>query len=366
MATLNTVFWAIVVLGVLIFVHELGHFLVARWAGVRVLVFSLGFGPRLFSWRPGGANATEYQLALVPLGGYVKMLGESGDEDEPELTERERPFSFGAKPVGHRFAIVAAGPLFNVLFALMAVIPIYLMGVNELLPVIGKVQPGMPAESAGLQIGDRILKIDGVGVERWDQFSRTVQGSGGRRLVLTVERGAGEALEISVQPQVQQIPNLFGEPVVTALIGVSPDGSSVVVRYGVLDSVMKGAEKTWWMVDLTLTSIWKLVTGVVPANQIGGPVMIAELAGKSAAMGLSNLLFFMALISINLAILNLLPVPVLDGGHLLFLAVEKLKGAPLGETAQQWAGRFGMAFLGGLMLFALYNDLARLFTGSTE
>ncbi|MBF0161445.1 MAG: RIP metalloprotease RseP [Magnetococcales bacterium] len=352
----HTVFWAIVVLGVLIFVHELGHFLVARLHGVRVLVFSLGFGPRLYGWRDKN-NGTDYRLSAIPLGGYVKMLGES---DEEPVAPEEMPHAFYAKKVWPRMMIVAAGPAFNVLFAFLALTGAYLTGVGELLPVVGVVSPKTPAAAAGLQVGDRITYLDDQPIHRWQTFSSQIKASDGKPLTLTVER-AGRTLLIKVTPELRETRNIFGESVRLPLIGVGPGETLEVVRYGLGEAMLKGWQQTWSMTLLTLTSTWKLLTQVISADQIGGPLMIADLAGKAAAQGSSNLLFFMALISVNLAILNLLPVPVLDGGHLLFFSIEAILGRPLGESVQMLANRVGMTLLLVLMVWALKNDLTRYF-----
>lgn len=356
---LSTVFWALVVLGVLIFVHELGHFLAARWLGVKVLVFSLGFGRRLAGWKDG--DGTEYVLSAIPLGGYVKMLGESPDDEEP-VPAAEQHRTFGAKGVGARSAIVFAGPLFNFLFAVVALSAIHMVGVEELLPVVGKVTEEMPAAAAGLQPGDRILAIDAVEVTRWEQLSRQIKASDGRALTLAVER-AGRAFQLTVQPVSREVPNIFGEPTRTVMIGIAPDYDAVeTVKYGVVQALALGLEQTWRMIDLTLTSVWKMLTQVVGADQIGGPLLIADLAGKSASQGASSLLTFMALISVNLGILNLFPVPVLDGGHLLYFGIEAIKGSPVSEKARMIGMRVGMALLGSLMILAFYNDIVRIFT----
>ena len=352
----HTVFWAIIVLGVLIFVHELGHFLVARLHGVRVMVFSLGFGPRIFGWQ-GKNSRTEYQLSAIPLGGYVKMLGES---TEDEIPPEDLPHAFYSKNVWRRTNIVFAGPAFNFLFAFVALVLAYMVGVGELLPVVGALSPGMPAEVAGLQVGDRITYVDEQAVTRWKTFSDSIKQSEGQSITLTVERD-GKALMVSVIPQIRETKNLLGETVLLPLIGVGPGNLIEEVVYSPLEALQKGWEQTWSMTTLTVTSVWKLVTQVVPADQIGGPLMIADLAGKAANQGVSNLLFFMALISINLGILNLLPIPVLDGGHLLFFLIEAAKGTPVGEKFQLFAYRTGMTLLFLLMAWALKNDLARFF-----
>ena len=353
---LHTTFWAIVVLGVLIFVHELGHFLVARFHGVRVLVFSLGFGPKIYGWH-SKTSGTEYRLSLIPLGGYVKMLGESSEDEVPP---EEMAQAFHAKGVWPRTGIVFAGPAFNFVFAFFALTMAYLSGVGELLPVMGTISPGMPAEAAGLQTGDRITYVDEQPIYRWRTFSETIKASEGRSLTFTVER-ADTSFVVSIQPQIRETKNLFGETILQPLVGVAPQGAMEMVSYGALEAVSKGWEQTWSMTTLTLTSVWKLLTQVVPADQIGGPLMIADLAGRAANQGSSNLLFFMALISVNLGILNLLPIPVLDGGHLMFFMIEAAKGSPVGETFQMLAHRVGMTLLILLMVWALKNDVTRYF-----
>ena len=353
----HTLFWAAVVLGVLIFVHELGHFLIARFFGVRVLVFSLGFGPRIGGWR-GKKSGTEYQLSLIPLGGYVKMLGESDDE---ELSEEDMKYAFHTKPVGPRTAIVFAGPFFNFLFAIVALSVAFMVGVGEMLSEVGSLSPGMPAQEAGLKVGDRITYIDDQPISRWQTLSEMVKASDGQPMVFTVERD-GKAFQVSMQPKMREVKNMFGELVRFPLIGIGPGGASEQVSYGLLEALDKGFQQAWSMTHLTVTSIWKLITQVVSADQIGGPLMIADLAGKTASQGTSNLLFFMALISINLGILNLLPIPVLDGGHLFFFMIEAIKGSPVSENVQVLANKVGMGLLLLLMAWALKNDLTRYFS----
>ncbi len=355
---MNTVFWAIVVLGVLIFVHELGHFLVARLFGVRVLVFSLGFGPKIAKWckEEGG---TEYCLSAVPLGGYVKMLGESDEEDEP-VTAENAPYAFSNKGVWQRFGIVFAGPAFNFVFAFFVLIVAFMIGVGEVLPVVGSVTSGMPAATMGVQVGDRILAINDQPVTRWELLSQAIKKADGGPMNFTIQRGE-QALLLTIKPQVREMINIFGEKVQTNLIGIGPADSVIMVSYDLGDAWRRGAEQTWNMSEMIITGVWKLLTRAVSADQIGGPLMIAEMAGKTAEQGVSSLLFFMALISINLGILNLLPIPILDGGHLLFFLIEAIKGSPVSDRIRMESSRVGMFLLILLMVWAMKNDLTRMF-----
>jgi regulator of sigma E protease len=355
---MTTLFWALVVLGVLIFVHELGHFLVARYFGVRVLIFSLGFGPRLGGWRD--ESGTEYQISAIPLGGYVKMLGESDDEENP-LAQEDMTKSFANKGVWQRFSIVFAGPAFNFIFAFFALSVAFMVGVGESLPTVGSVTEGMPAATAGIKAGDRVTFIGEKPIESWNELSSTIKKSDGGPLMFTVDRD-GEVFQLTITPQVKEVVDLFGEPVKFPLIGITPSGAQRKVHYSPMEAISMGAVQSWRMIDLTVTSIWKLITQVVSPDQIGGPLMIAEMAGKTASQGTSNLLFFMALISINLGILNLLPIPILDGGHLFFFLIEALKGSPVSDTVQGVASRIGMGLLILLMVWALKNDLMRIFS----
>ncbi|MBF0610998.1 MAG: RIP metalloprotease RseP [Magnetococcales bacterium] len=352
---MQTVFWAIIALGLLIFVHELGHFLVARLMGVRVLVFSLGFGPTL--WSRVGESGTEYRIASVPLGGYVKMLGE-GDDETP-LTDENLSYSFSHKSVGARSAIIFAGPLGNFLFALVAMIVIHLNGVDIIPPVIGKLSTDMPAIQAGVQVGDRIVAIDGHPVERWETLKELISNAQNDMLQLTITRD-GKELEIALRPVVKELPNIFGEPTRMSVIGISPARETERIVFPPWQAVVEGSIATWRIMDLTVQGIWKLLTRVVPADQIGGPILIAEMAGKAAEVGATSFLYFLAFVSINLGILNLLPIPVLDGGHLLFNIIEIVKGSPADAKTRDYAIRVGIALMLGLMTFALYNDLFRL------
>jgi len=441
----------IVTIGVLVTIHEFGHFWVAKRLGVKVLRFSVGFGRPLWR-RRGGADGTEYVIAAIPLGGYVKML----DEREIEVPAAERHRAFNRQSVGRRIAVVAAGPVFNFLFAIVAYALMFMIGVTGVRPVVGQVETDSLAAEAGFQAMDEIRAVDNTPVRTWEQASmtlldealeegvvdvsvRTEDGSNvqrnldlrdtrkvlaegslfdklgiqpwrptadmivdrvaegsaaaqaglregdrivaadGRRLqdwqawvdyvrqrpgeaiVLTVERGQG-SLELSVRPEpVEEDGERIGR------IGVYPkidrqalDAMRVTVRYGPLESVGRGMEKMWDVSTLTLRVLWNLVLGQASVKTLSGPLSIAEYAGVSATIGMAAFLSFLALVSVSLGVLNLLPIPVLDGGHLLYYLIELAKGSPLSEEAQAVGQRIGLVLLAALMALVLYNDLTRL------
>ena len=351
---------AIVVLGVLIFVHELGHFVVAKLSGVRVLVFSLGFGPKIFGVRFG---ETDYILSAIPLGGYVKMLGEgkADEEDEVELTEEEMKSSYANKSPWKRLAIIVAGPLTNILFAALVFSAVYLFGVPSLVPVIGEVNYEMPAYSAGFKAGDKIISIDGKKIETWEDLSKMVRSSGGRELEITFERN-GEIQRTRVVPKKVESKDLFGEPVVNYVIGITASGKTKIDHYQPGEALIQGINETWKVAYLTVVGFIKMIERVIPAKDLGGPIMIAQMAGQHAKAGLLSLLYFMGIISVNLGILNLFPIPILDGGHLMFILIEIIRGRPLSPRKIEIAQQFGMFLLISLMIFVFYNDLARIFS----
>ncbi len=351
---------AIIVLGVLIFVHELGHFLVAKFCGVRVLKFSLGFGPKLCGIRFGD---TEYLISTIPLGGYVKMLGEgkSDDDDESELAEADKPFSYEYKGPWQRLAIIIAGPLANILFAAVIFSVVYLFGVPSLSPVIGQVNREMPAFAAGLQPGDKVVMINGKKIEEWEQISSAVRTSGGAALDIDYERD-NTLYRVQIVPQRVENKNIFGENEVSYLIGITASGETVVKHYRPGEALLHGLTETWNISYLTVMGFIKMIERVVPAKDLGGPIMIAQMAGQSAKAGFLSLLYFMGIISVNLGILNLFPVPVLDGGHLLFITLELILGRPVKKVAIERAQQVGFFLLLSLMVFVFYNDLARIFS----
>jgi regulator of sigma E protease len=444
---------AVVALGVLIFIHELGHFLVAKAVGVGVERFSLGFGPRLWSVRRG---ETEYCVSIVPLGGYVKMVGEEAHGEDVIHPATSGPLpdpgkSFATKPLLTRFLIVFAGPgmnfvlaaaIFSVVFAvvgspdfptevgrvpadgaaaqgglhprdrIVAVdgVPVRYWGEIEervlhsngrsltltveregqrrdlsltsrkvsvrnafgdpdevwslgmspyLPPVVGEVQLGMPAAEAGIEARDRIVALDGQPIETWDELAETISKRPGEPMTLTIER-AGSRLDVSVTPRAMTEKDPLGHETTVGRIGIARGASPIYRRSDPVSAVGKGVERTWDVTALTAVSIWKLLTGAIPASNIGGPLQISMVAGQQAQQGLVSYAFFVALISVNLGILNLLPVPMLDGGHLLFFAIEAVLGRPLSMRKREIAQQIGLALLMLLMVFALFNDITRM------
>ena len=320
---LTTIFATAIVLGILVFVHELGHFILAKKLGVGILKFSLGFGPKLIGKKIG---ETEYQIAVFPLGGFVKPLGEDPQE---EIKEEDRHRSLWAQPIWKRALIIGAGPFFNFFLAAVLFSSINLFGIPYYPSKIGEVSPGLPAEQAGLKKGDVILSIDGEELKKWDDLSKIIRNSKGKDLLLKVKRD-GETLEIKVTPKPSTQKNLFGEEVPVFIIGIAPFDEIVVQKVGPFEAVGKGLSQTWFGIKLTVVGIIKLIQRVIPAKTIGGPILIAQLAGEQAKRGLLSLVLFMAILSINLGVINLFPIPVLDGGHFLFLGI----GGYLAKTSQ--------------------------------
>ena len=439
----------IVALGVLITVHEFGHFWVARRCGVRVERFSIGFGKAL--WRRTDKLGTEYVIALIPLGGYVKMLDERAEPVAPEL----RHYAFNNKTVGQRAAIIAAGPIANFLFAIFAYWLVFIIGVPGVRPVVGEItpnsiaaqaqiQPGTElkavdgietpdwdavrlqlvakigdehttlsvaqfgsnqrqdktldlrqwafepdkedsvsslgirprgpqiepvlsevqvnsaASKAGLQAGDRIVKVNGQPLTQWMTFVTLVRDNPDKPLALDIER-QGSSLSLTLTPDSKQVNGKAeGFAGVVPKVIPLPDEYKTVRQYGPFSAVLEASDKTWQLMKLTVSMLGKLITGDVKLNNLSGPISIAQGAGMSAEFGVIYYLMFLALISVNLGIINLFPLPVLDGGHLLFLAIEKLKGGPVSERVQDFSYRIGSILLVLLMGLALFNDFSRL------
>jgi len=343
----------IIVIGILVFIHEFGHFIAARIMGVGVDVFSLGFGPKILKKTMG---RTQYCLSAIPLGGYVKMVGED-PEEEVQPTDIQRSFSH--QGLVKRMAIEAAGPLFNLLLAVVIFLVIFISyGVPVLTTRVGGVEPNSPAFRSGVQQGDRIVGVDGREVKKWEELSSQIKESQGRSLKFRLQRDSQE-LEIAVQPIRKEGKNIFGERQENWAIGIA---SEVAIEKGdSLLAVGQAFSKTGEYSMLTLVALYKMVKGDVSPKTLGGPLLIAQMAGQQAREGLGSFFFFVAILSINLGVLNLLPIPVLDGGHLLFFLLEGILGRPVKLKHRERAQQVGIFVLIMIMIYAFYNDIARFF-----
>jgi regulator of sigma E protease len=344
----------IIVLGVLIFVHELGHFLVAKLFGVRVDAFSLGFPPKLLHKKIGD---TDYRLSVIPLGGYVKLYGENpNDEVPPEL----EPVSFTHHPLWHRFLIVMAGPTFNLLFAAVALFFVFsFSGIPYLTTMVGGVKPDSPAAHAGLQKGDHILAVDGQKVSRWEELSQKIRKIGEHPLTLSVQRG-DKVFSLQLTPQAMETTDIFGAKVSAVIIGITSGDKVNTERVGPFTALAQGVIYTGRLTWLTVESLYKLAARQVPLKTLGGPILIAQVAGRQAEMGATYLIQFMAALSVNLFLLNLLPIPVLDGGHLFFFTLEAIRGKPMDIHYREMAQGVGLMLILALMILVFYHDILRL------
>ncbi len=348
------IIWGIIAIAILIVVHEAGHFAAAKALGVGVEAFSVGFGPILLKKKIG---ETEYRISLIPLGGYVKLVGEN---DEAEAEDDQKINSFSEKPVWKRAVIVSAGPITNLLIAVVFFIMSSWIGVTTLSSQVGKVLKDSPAYIAGIKKGDSIISINGNSVKTFRKMASIMKKSPGKRLRVVVNGGRGDRT-IFVVPELKQIKNIFGEKVAAGFIGVMPSGKKILRRYSFVSGIKNGVYQSYRITYLTAESFVKLVSGKVSAKQLGGPIMIIKLAGEEANAGIGVFLFFLAIIGINLGILNLLPIPILDGGHLFFFAIEAVRGKKLSDKVVSISQQVGMSLLILLMVFATYNDIARFF-----
>ena len=351
----TNIFAFIIVLGVLIFFHEFGHFLIARLFGVGVEKFSLGFGPRLIGKKIG---ITDYRLSAIPLGGYVKMVGE---EPDAEIDPADLPLSFTHKHVVKRMLIVAAGPVFNILLAVLIFFGIFwASGTFIMKPSIGAVRAGSPAAAAGLMQGDLITVINKMAINSWDEMAEIINASEGQTLNLAVRRQES-TLDFSIAPEKVPTQNIFGEEIQRYVIGIEASRESYSKKMNPFEAFTESLRQSYRVIELMVVIIAKLIKGDISTDTLGGPIMIAQMAGDSAKAGVGSLIFFIALISINLAVINLLPIPVLDGGHLLFFLIEAIKGSPVSIKVREVAQQVGLFILILLMILVFYNDIHRIF-----
>ncbi|MYE00892.1 MAG: RIP metalloprotease RseP [Alphaproteobacteria bacterium] len=342
----------LVLLGVLVFVHEFGHYWAARRCGVRVEVFSVGFGRELWGWTDRAG--TRWKIALVPLGGYVRMFGEV--DGARTLTPEEHSVSFGSKPLGQRAFIVAAGPAANFLFAiLVAALMFMTYGQRHTSPVVTEVVENSAAAAAGIRAGDRFVALNGETIARFEDLQRIVRPSPGRPLETVVVRDGAE-IALTVTPGVAQQTDSLGNVHEFGLLGVRGKMTETV-RYGPGDALVAAVDYTWTMTATILTFVGEMIEGRRSTDELGGVLRIGHLAGEVAKIDFSAYLHFMVLLSINLGLINLFPIPLLDGGHLVFYAIEAVRGRPLGQKAQEIGFRIGLGMVVALMLFVTWNDL---------
>jgi len=343
---------ALLVLSVLIFFHELGHFSAARFFGVQVDVFSIGFGKRLWTKKIG---KTEWSLSAIPLGGYVKMKGQEDSDPTQKSSDTD---SYSAKKPWQRIIILLAGPFANFLMAFFLYLAIAYMGVPKLLPYIDKVSENSPAFQAGIHTGDKILQINGTPIHYWEEIGKQINASKGE-ITLTIERNKQHKI-LTLTPKVIDDKNMFGEKITRRIIGISPMLKQTTVVYGFIEGFHYAWEETLKSSTLIFKSVEKLITGVVSTDQLGGIISIVDVTAQASSAGILALFFFTALISVNLGVLNLLPIPALDGGHIMFNLYEIIRGKAPSEKVMYHITLVGWALLLSLMLLGLYNDINRL------
>ena len=364
----------LVALTILVFVHELGHYTVARWAGVRVEVFSIGFGTELKGWND--TKGTRWKFCAIPLGGYVKMFGESeviaednedGEATERPMTDAERAVSFHHKTLMQRSAIVLAGPLVNFLFAILLFAGLFtIAGVPQLdtsqplQAIVGSVSSGSPADIAKLRRGDKILKMGAVDIASFGDLQNVVRKSPGVRVAARIERD-GQIITVFVIPNRREVRQDDGTVVIQGLLGITAEpGKVLYVRTNPLTAIGLGFERTYAMTVRILEYLRDIIAGSQSADDLGGIIRIAQISGQVAELGLASYITFLAVLSVNLGLINLFPIPLLDGGHLAFYVIEAIRGKPLGMKAQEYGFRLGLIFVIALFLFVTWNDLVHL------
>jgi regulator of sigma E protease len=352
----------LIILTVLVFVHEMGHYLVARKNGVKVEVFAIGFGSELFGWTD--RLGTRWKICAVPLGGYVKMFGDGDITSSTNLEDANESFeekenAFHHKSLGARAAIVVAGPAANFLFAIILLAGLYsIVGQRYAPPIIDKITTGSSADIAGLVIGDEILQVNEKNIKRFDELQRIVRPNPGKELKFLIRRD-NEILLKTVIPQLVEGKDASGSKIVYGLLGVVSE-QTTFIRHNPLTSFGLAMEETWVIVSQTLIHVTEMIRGERTTEELGGPIRIAKLSGAVADAGLTSSIWFMAVLSINLGLINLFPVPVLDGGHLFFYLLEFIRGKPLEAKMQGIASYVGLVLVISLMIFVTWNDLVQL------
>ena len=354
------------ILTIVVFVHEMGHFLVARWCGVGVKAFSIGFGPEIFGFED--RQGTRWRVAWIPLGGYVKFIDDenaasAGQKDLESLPEADRDKTFQGKPLGQRAAIVAAGPIANFIFAILIFAAIFtIFGERITAPKVDSINPGSAAERAGFKAGDLVTSIDGTKIVNFSEMQRIVATSPGRELDFLVDRD-GKSVALMATPERKEITDRFGNTFKIGLLGIqrsaSPDDWTLE-RHDPATAFVMGVKECYFVVSRSLGYLYDVIVGREDADQLGGPLRIAQVSGQVASVGFLALLNLAAIISVSIGLINLFPIPMLDGGHLLFYGIEAVRGKPLSETTQEIGFRIGLALVLMLMIFATWNDLIHL------
>jgi regulator of sigma E protease len=354
------------VLTMVVFFHELGHFIVARLCGVKVLAFSIGFGPELVSWQD--RRGTRWRIGALPLGGYVRFFGDAGAASTPDrdanaaMSDADRRASFHGKPVIQRAAIVVAGPLANFVLAIVIFAAVFwVMGESVIAPRVDRVQAGSAAAAAGIKAGDEVVSIGGTRVDQFGDMQRLVASSAGRTITIVVRRD-GRDLALQATPRAEVRKNIVGEKQTVGVLGVQGGGKGDVrrVSYGPVEALGRGAGQTWDVVSRTMEYIGGIFSGQQSTDQLSGPLRIAEVSGEAAKLGFQVLMNLAAVLSVSIGLLNLFPVPLLDGGHLLYYGIEALRGRPLSERTQEYGFRIGLVLVAMLMLVATWNDIVHL------
>ncbi|MGB6542588.1 MAG: RIP metalloprotease RseP [Xanthobacteraceae bacterium] len=357
------------VLSIVVFFHELGHFLVARWCGVRVLVFSIGFGPEIVGFND--RHGTRWKISAIPLGGFVKFFGDdnvasaSNGAQLADMDANERTRSFVFQPVRKRAAIVVAGPLANFILAIVIFAAIFMLyGKQTMSARVDTVQPDSAAAVAGFQPGDLVTAINGAAIESFADMQRVVSESAGETLSITVERDGVQRV-LKAAPALKDVKDTFGNVRHIGILGISRSMAAADLKFEPVPpprAVWMGVEETWFVVDRTLSYLAGVIVGREAADQLGGPIRIAQMSGQVATIGFVALIHLAAVLSVSIGLLNLFPIPLLDGGHLLFYSIEALRGRPLSERAQEVGFRIGLAIVLMLMIFATFNDIVHLTT----
>jgi regulator of sigma E protease len=357
------------VLTIVVFFHEFGHFIVARWVGIRVLVFSIGFGPEILGFND--RHGTRWKISAIPLGGYVKFFGDENAASVPDqatvasMSEADRKVSFFHKSVGRRAAVVAAGPIANFILAIVIFAGIFMFyGKQATSARVDAVQPDSAAAAAGFKTGDVVTAIDGSKIETFADMQRIISTSAGQTLQVQVDRG-GEPVTLKATPELKEVKDGFGNAHRVGVLGITRSMAVDDLRMepvNPLAALRMGVEETWFVVDRTMSYLGGVIAGREAADQLGGPIRIAQVSGQVASVGFVALIHLAAVLSVSIGLLNLFPIPLLDGGHLLFYSVEALRGRPLSGRAQEFGFRVGLAIVVMLMIFATFNDILHLAT----